>query len=357
MKTSNKFFEVALLCWILSACSTATIVKSSPNAISVMAYNVENLFDTKQDSDREDYTSLPLSFKKGNRSHQLACEQMKNGYFQKQCFETDWNDKVLALKLSRLRDTILQIGGVGPDILMLEEVENLPVLHQLNQSLPEAQYQTEILIEGDDRRGIDVGLLSRLPLAGEPKLHRIEFTPDPKNPQWKQPLTRGILQVPLKLPNGDKLTVLGFHWPSQGAPVQERIDAVNALNKILDSLGPNEMVLSAGDSNITVKEDFKDGLHSKMLASRWQVSHLVGCSECEGTHYYRGEWSFLDIMLFSPALTESGKGSYKLQTNSIRTPKDGKYQLKINGTPARFNEKSSVGVSDHLPLYSELIRR
>ena len=347
-------FAALIVAASLIGCTTTPLLKSSPSSVSVMAYNVENLFDTKQDADRDDSTFLPLSFKKGNKVHQLTCEQIDNAYYRKECLETDWNDDILALKLKRLRDTILQIEGIGPDILMMEEVENIHVLHQLNESVPEAHYQTEVLIEGDDRRGIDVALLSRLPLAGEPQLHRIEFTPDPQDPKWKAPLTRGILQVPLKLPNGDKLTVLGFHWPSQGAPVQERIDAVNSLNKILDSLPPDEMVLSAGDSNITVKEDFKNGLQSKMLASHWQVSHLIGCKECLGTHYYHGEWSFLDIMLFSKALSESGKGSYRLRPESIQLPQNGKYQLHIDGTPARFDEKKSVGVSDHLPLYGEL---
>ncbi len=345
----------------LVGCSTVPTAKTKPNAVSIMAYNVENLFDTLPDKDREDFTFLPLSYKKNNKEHKLACEQMSNAYYRQECLDTDWNEQILDLKLKRVSDTILQINGEGPDVLMLEEVENLNSLNMLADRMPEAKYQTRVLIEGDDRRGIDVAVLSRFPLAGEAKLHRIEFTPDTKDPKWKKPMTRGILEVPVKLPTGEKLTVLALHFPSQGAPTQQRIDSINSLNKIIEGLGPDALVVAGGDSNVTTAEDFKDGLQSKMMGSRWLLAHKIGCQSCKGSHYYRGDWSFLDVLLFSKNMSPTGfpdftgkLGKYQVLPESIRVPQAGKYQMQLDGTTARFNEYGSVGVSDHLPIYGEI---
>lgn len=329
----------------------------SGKRISIMAYNVENLFDTEHDEGKEDWTSLPLSFKQANPElMQKECAKMTTPHFQQECMSEDWSNEVLDIKMQRLADTILQVGnGRGPDILIVEEVENIRVLKQLNSKyLTAAGYQTVVLKEGEDERGIDVGILSRFPLAEPEQLHLIEFTPDASNPKWERPTTRGIMEAALKLPNGETLYVLGFHFPSQANPVQHRIDAVNTLIKIKNSKGPNALVVTAGDSNITAIEDQKVGLISKTLAAEFSVSSLVGCKDCKGTHFYKGEWNFLDLMMFSSRFSEADS-NVSLLPERITVPNQGRFQLTKNGTPARFDDKSSVGVSDHLPIYGELV--
>ncbi|MCE3010456.1 MAG: hypothetical protein LW875_07575 [Proteobacteria bacterium] len=346
--------SLLILSFFTTACTSVRKIEQSPGSISIMSYNVENLFDTQKDPDRNDYEYLPLA-QKNTREQKAYCAEQRSDFSRKACFEADWNEQVIVTKMNRIANTLEQISGRGPDILILLEVENLSVLKTLNEKyLKNSGYQTVVLIEGDDRRGIDVGLLSRLPVAGEAQLHRIEFTPDPSDENWKKPQTRGILEVPLKLPNGETLFIFGLHFPSQANPVQEREDAVNTLIKQMKARGEKALTVAGGDFNITEVENLKTGLFSKTLGSEFLVSHLVGCQTCEGSHYYRGEWSFLDALVFSKAFSSISSSSWVLDVNSIQTPKMGKYQLFEDGSPARFSATHSVGVSDHLPIYAEI---
>lgn len=334
------------------------VIVNEDKTISIMAYNVENLFDTLQDADREDYTYLPLAYKQTHPDVIANCNLMAEGFYKQECLNLDWSQAVLDLKLKRVSETILGVGKNGPDIVIIEEIENLNALQLLAKAMPEANYQTVVLLEGEDKRGIDVGILSRLPLL-ETRMNLLDFTAPLNNPNWKRPNTRGIMEAALKLPNGDKLTVLGFHFPSQSNPVQNRIDAVNTLNKVMDRLGSDSLVIAGGDSNITPAEDDQHGLRTTMMESRWKVSHKMDCKKtkdnkpCEGTYYYKKQWQHLDILAFSNALT-NGKGSYQLKKDSIRIPNHGKLQLLSDGSPARFDELKDIGVTDHLPVYGEI---
>lgn len=320
------------------------VIAEEKPKVSIMAYNVENLFDTLQDADREDYTYLPLEYKKNHPDVIANCNLMPEGFYKQECLTMDWNQTIVDLKISRVADTILSAtaDSNGPDIVIIEEIENLNALQMLAKAMPSAKYQTVVLLEGEDRRGIDVGVLSRLPLLDS----RITMLKNIRG-------TRGIMEATLKLPNDDKLTVLGFHFPSQSNPVENRIDAVNTLNEVRDRLGPDALVIAGGDSNITPQEDEKQGLRTTMMKDRWSISHQIGCAGCQGTHYYKKEWQFLDILAFSNALT-NGKGSYRLVPESIRIPMGGKYQLFADKTPARFDATKPVGVSDHMPIYGEI---
>lgn len=322
------------------------------NRISLMSYNVENLFDTQKDEGKQDYTFLPLGYKK-NHSEVLAYCERQSGGRRKECLNLDWNAKTLSSKIEALGGSILQVYERGPDILMLQEVENINVLKQLNdQALQAANYKTVVLIEGEDTRGIDVGLLSRLDLAGQPKLHSI---------QWKEALeyspraTRGILQVPLKLPGGETLHVFVLHFPSQASPTIYRKDGVETIKTLVSKIPESDYWVVGGDWNITYSENEKSGLVSKDLASIGHVTHLVGCQKCKGTHNYRKDWSFLDMMVFSKNFKGTDKAQgYKLKPESITVPMWGPGQAKASGRPYRFDPEKHKGVADHFPIYAEI---
>lgn len=360
MKMSPVVYRSSLLLLIaaLSACADNSNSRKSEtgSTVSIMTYNVENLFDTKQDANREDYTYLPKATKDADLTLQENCKSITNEFYRNECLNLDWNQSVLDKKLSNLAETILQVNGRGPDILILPEVENILVLRELNDRfLKAAGYQTVELIEGEDERGIDIGILSRFPQTEPARINLIDFVPDPANPDWKRPGSRGIMEINVKLPSGENLTVYGLHFPSQSNPRKERIDAINTLNKLMLSKGPNALVIAAGDFNINGADEKEDGLYSKHLAGTWgAVAHLVGCAQCGGTYNYRGAWEFLDSILFSPGLAKTSSAQYQLNTKSIRLVKDGIHQMGQDGKPKRYDIKTGEGASDHLALYAEI---
>ncbi|OFZ31164.1 MAG: hypothetical protein A2622_00770 [Bdellovibrionales bacterium RIFCSPHIGHO2_01_FULL_40_29] len=331
----------------------SALQKSDPTEISIMTYNVENLFDTTHDKDREDFPNLPLAEK--SKPEVIAfCSAIKSNYRRQECEQLDWNESVLKIKLQNVAAVIRTLdGGKGPDVLLVAEVENEAILKRLvTDQLAELGYQTVILREGPDLRGIDPGFISKFPLVGKPKLHLVPYTEaDPEKLKWAR-RSRGILEATVKLPNKKSLTFLVGHFPSQSNPTEWRAQAVAfAKNLMAEKIKKGEAVVLGGDLNITERENESHGFFNKELSEVGYVSHLIGCKHCLGTHSYKGGWDFLDVLIFSKNLKDAG---VELITDSFQVVRTSE-NMKRNGTPLSFDStKKVMGVSDHFPLYSRL---
>jgi hypothetical protein len=84
------------------------------------------------------------------------------------------------------------------------------------------------------------------------------------------------------------------------------------------------------------------------------VAHDIGCDECNGTHFYgRNEtWSFLDMILFSPARGENATA--QIRADSVAIANRYPAQTSANGTPERFRSADKTGVSDHWPMIATI---
>jgi exonuclease III len=320
---------------------------------SVMTFNVENLFDLEHDKGTEDYTYLPLKKKKTFKEAQQFCNDMRPGFYQTQCKELDWNKKVLTAKLSSIEKVIKYVEkGQGPDNILFAEVENEKVLKQLVQkNLKGLGYKTVVLIEGPDLRGIDPAFISKFPMAGKPQLHIIPFTDSDPEALKKAQRSRGILEVTVKAPNGNNVTFLAAHFPSQSNPTQWREQAVRFANDLIKKYqAEGRTVILGGDLNIIASEEAKHSYFKNILSETTDVSHLVGCKHCEGSHNYRGDWSFLDVLAFSKNLKTLG---FELIPESIQAVKS-PFNVDDKGLPLRFDEKTLQGVTDHLPIYARV---
>ncbi|WP_413291049.1 endonuclease/exonuclease/phosphatase family protein [Bdellovibrio sp. HCB337] len=369
MKKLLSFLTISLALYStisLTGCGTPTTKEAAPPAvvekpkapgeISIMNFNVENLFDNIHDENREDYAYMPVA-KKQTPEHKAVCDKIPQPHYRDECMNFDWNDDVVNVKLKNVAQIIMGVDGQGPDILVMQEVENDRILGRLNKEyLAKAGYQTQELIEGPDTRGIDIGILSRFPMVGKPKLHKIPYVPKTDQDKIWMFRSRGILEVTLKLPTGENLTVLGAHFPSQANPTYWREQSVAFLSKLIKEKSAKGMVVASGDLNITHTEEDKTRFFSEKFSEVAMVSHLVGCQKCEGTHNYRQDWSFLDVQLFSKNLGEQGTAPYKLDTESIKVINSDPIHL-LGKIPKRFKPETKEGVADHFPLYSRLAPR
>ncbi|WP_205299822.1 endonuclease/exonuclease/phosphatase family protein [Pantoea sp. Tr-811] len=347
-----------LLALGLAGCATAPVAEHAETRVSLMAYNVENLFDTAHDPGKDDYAYLPLSVKQAHPEYLATCTRISVPAWRQECESNDWTEARLEQKLTRLASVISQTdGGRGPDILLLEEVENRAVLERLNGHLGASAYQTRVLLEGWDERGIDTAVLSRLPQWGAPVLHRVPYHDEQGNTSDKTGKTRGILEVRLLLPGGQKASVFAVHLPSGGGPGYLRRQAVEYLAELKRQLPADVLPIVGGDFNINAGEEAKHHYIADTLASTWSVSHLIGCDGCKGSYYYPRErqWSFFDILLFPQAMSGAGFNGWKVDSASIHMPKASPYQVNKWGTPARFNGgQYPEGVSDHWPMYAQI---
>ncbi len=317
-----------------------------------MQFNVENLFDNIHDEGTEDYPYLPLS-EKSKPAVKKFCSEIKSSYYKSECLEKDWSDESVKLKLSQVGKTIRFVdNGQGPDNLLMEEVENIRILNRLVQDeLKDLGYQIVVLIEGPDLRGIDPAFISNFPLVGKPQLHIIPYKDsDPEKLKYAK-RSRGILEVTVELPNKKPLTFLIGHFPSQSNPTAWRKQAVEFATNLMKSYeAQGRAVIAGGDFNIISEEERDSGYFSKTLSTAGKVSHLVGCKSCEGSHNYKGQWSFLDVLVFGNRLD---KASVNLIADSITVVK-APHHTKRNGAPLSFRAENKEGVSDHFPVYARL---
>lgn len=94
-----------------------------------------------------------------------------------------------------------RIKDMNIDVLAIQEVEDLDILHQFNREyLDQRAYRYCVLVEGNDPRLIDVGVLSRLPIGGITSWKHAVHPNDPTHPIFG----RDLLEVEILNPSRTK---------------------------------------------------------------------------------------------------------------------------------------------------------
>ena len=297
----------------------------------LMFWNVENLFDTIDDPNKEDDDFTP------------------NSYFR-------YTARAYQLKLENLAEII---NDISPDLIGLAEVENIGTLNSLSELLKYQNYWKIILIEGDDVRGIDVALMYR-----SDKFNLIDSISHKVNLHSPRP-TRDILEVNLETDSKNVFTVLVNHWPSRYGGQEEsesnRIRAAETLKSIVNNIqksSSNRDIIVMGDFNDTFTDkSFQEILNAEKVFSSKSflidpLANLI--NKNEGSYYYHGEWSLLDHFLLNKNLYDNENINYKNNSADIyKADKliEGKTEY-FSGFPFRFYKINRIngGYSDHLPI-------
>ncbi|WP_141734415.1 endonuclease/exonuclease/phosphatase family protein [Oligoflexus tunisiensis] len=326
-----------------------------PAPLFVMSYNVENLFDTEHDEGKDDWTYLPLDRKK-TADHKKRCAEVGGSKQRsRECETLDWSETELKTKLGRIGKILTSVNkGQCADVLILVEIENLKVLERLRtEFLSACKYKPGILLEGNDRRGIDTAILSRLELTGAPRLHAIDFVESRRN--GETPRSRDLLEASFKLASGEILTAFAIHFPAPYHPFIERLEAMRTLNKAAQKAAEQaHVVIAAGDFNINAKEDSR--FYRAVASLDWQVSHLEGCRTCLGTHYFKRDdsWSFLDAIMVSKHGRKHPHWQWTLDPASVALVQGFDFQTDAKGLPIGWERATLPGQSDHLPITLQL---
>ena len=364
-----------LLGLILTISSTDSFASYRPS-FSVMSYNLENLFDSLHDEGTNDYTFLPLLRKNSDMEVRRYCASINIPYYRKQCFELDWNTNVVLNKIQNVSRVIREADqGKSPDIIVFQEVENINVLRKLiDIGLDNEGYRELVLVEGPDRRGIDVAIISKLPLVDDVKYHDIDLT-EAYPPGQKIKLTRGILEATFNF-KGKVIKVLANHWPSQA---NKDITRVIAANKLMEVTKKSDVpVIAAGDFNTEEKDkvnpikeiitNSENDFYFVDVEEKFFDEYDDGTSH-RGTHYYRKKWSSLD-KIFVPKSHLVGRNNCELESDCIfpiwrsyevikfsymleeqsYTSTGSNPETKVVKVPKRFDPLTGTGVSDHLPV-------
>lgn len=327
----------------------------------VVSWNIENLFDTRHDSLKNDQEFLP--------------DAMRH-----------WNYSRYKKKLADIARVITAIGEWTPPALVgLCEVENDTVLRDLTRRSPlkELSYRY-VMTNSPDFRGVDVALLYQRDLF---KLLSSRSISIPPLKQYRP--TRDLLHASGLLLTGDTLDVFVCHFPSRSGGAKEsepyRLYTAQILRAEVDrimNIRSHPQVIIMGDFNdyptnqsiLKILEAEAPPVTTNNVASTTDSSnipivapsslrlyHLLARkakSKNFGSYKYRGEWGLLDHLIVSGSLLNQSSHFFtsEIKANVCLLPfllkDDDKYGDK---EPFRTYKgmKYQGGISDHLPIYTD----
>lgn len=249
------------------------------------------------------------------------------------------------------------LEDLNADILCLCEIEDRKVLRQFNEEVLEGAYPYEIAIEGNDKRGIDVAVLSRFPIGN--LRSNTHLTGDNG-----AVFDRDCLEATIEISSDVEITLLCNHLKSKGGPFNEsktdprRIEQARALAKILTERykkddGTWRYAVVAGDLNENPDRNGANG--AKLEGYKTSISPLLELDGLWGVHKPRpgtaepdptpidGRWTYefqgnyqqIDHLLLTQPLAEK-----VVAWGAVRT---GRYTDGSNGVAEAIDAASDHG--------------
>jgi endonuclease/exonuclease/phosphatase family metal-dependent hydrolase len=318
-----------LSCVMSGVLPIACIGPAQPEALSVLTWNVEALFDGYDD---------------GIEYAEYRAAQ-------------GWNEEKYRSRLTAIAKAFEQVEGGAPDIAVFIELENEGVLNLLaGEYLAKYGYQHGYFTKKDGQ-SLGIGILSRYPVT---KALCHSYYRD------GNVIPRPISEVWIEA-QGEELVILVCHWKSKlGKPETSqalRDDAATLIRRISGDIRAEREnedktpvpILLAGDFNQTTDEFFVDGFPFLTTRDRGDFRQTRtdeplfwtpwGTELEGGSYYYREEWESIDHFFLSGAFFDGRAWDY----GSVKTLKDTPW-TGSNEIPQSFNPQTGNGLSDHVPL-------
>jgi predicted extracellular nuclease len=339
-----RLFLIYILLWAVSISLSYGQEPEKENtgqAYRIVFYNVENFFDPYVDSTKSYNEFTP----EGN---------------------LHWTYKKYVKKRNDIYKTLTAIGGWKPlTVIGLAEIENFLVLYELIKKTP-LKYENYKIVhyESEDFRGIDVGVIYNADLFHLLSSSKIKI----KSEQDTSFKTRDIIYLKGLL-GTDTLHLFFNHWTSRYRGLLEseayRMLAAKTLMKVTDSLchvDPEANILIMGDFNDNPDNESLQYLVHDSVCSFTHLNFINTNKDVKGTLKHHASWSYFDQAIVSGPLI-SEKNSLQIADRSVHVfdesfllTKDEKYLgLKTYRTNIGF--KYNGGISDHLPVYVDILSR
>lgn len=352
MKNLILLFIISIV--VGSACKTpqsssTSVVETNASIptydMRIVTYNVENLFDTKDDPNKIDDDFLPWGMYK-------------------------WTSERYQTKLKRIFKVLSNISQWEyPGLIALTEIENRSVLEDLLHATPFSESDYGIVHEeSPDARGIDVALLFRRSMFRPISHEKLEV----KMVNDSTFKTRDILYVKGIVHRQDTLHFFVAHFPSRRGGEAEsepkRVLAASVLRAKCDSIlnqQPQANIIITGDFNDDPSnksmyevlrgkaslEEMKDGDFYNMMYPLYKKGY--------GSYKFQTAWNMLDQYVISPALLDNSNGVYTTtQSAQIFQPEWLSTNDDANPGQKPFRTYSGPnylgGYSDHYPIFMDL---
>lgn len=332
--------RIVLVLGILLVMVVSLVAQPERHKAVVGFYNVENLFDTINDPNKNDEQFLP------------------EGPYQ-------WTSQRYLQKLDRISQVIADMAKMdgGLVVLGVSEIENEQVLLDLVATKRLRPLGLKVCHhDSPDRRGVDVAFLydpSRFNIIDTAAFPLIV----PNQPEFisrDQWLMTGILD------GTDTLFILVNHWPSKSGGEKRSLPgrlAAGYLSKDITTKilaqHPHAKIIIMGDLNdapnskaimecLGTKTKTKGLTHNDLFNPMWKMYQ-----DGIGSYAYRDSWEMLDNIIVSGGLVTPITGYTYQSAHVFRKDylftKSGSYM----GYPFRMFAGGVYqgGYSDHLPVY------
>jgi endonuclease/exonuclease/phosphatase family metal-dependent hydrolase len=251
------------------------------------------------------------------------------------------------------RLTARVIADVDADIIAVVEAEDRPSLVRFNEELLNDQYRHIMLIDGNDERGIDVGLLTRNGFS----IETIRSNVDCEDAVGKV-FSRDCPQYEVLMPSGARIHVLANHFKSQsGGGGTKRQRQARAVREIVDGLvSEGKHVVVLGDLNEGPPSQSE---HVANFAALYEDhSPLIDCYSLQGfdpgprpgTFDSCGVRNRLDYIFISESLRDSFRtgGVFRKGLWGTRKTRPDAWETYAEMT------RSEEQASDHAAIFVEL---
>lgn len=168
--------------------------------------------------------------------------------------------KLVKAKDAQGTETVARrILAMNVDVLAVQEVEDIDILKEFNRDHLQGLYPFQVLIEGNDARFIDIGLLSKLPVGAVTSFHTAVHSSTP----GQRVFSRDLVAAEMLNPSGSKVLFTLFnnhlksHFGDEEANGQGKVDndqrrrqqAEKISDIVAQRMRPDSRYLIVGDMN------------------------------------------------------------------------------------------------------------
>lgn len=265
--------------------------------------------------------------------------------------------KTVAVNVTATENIARVLDEVGADVVTVVEADDRPGLQLFSESLLPAvggtPYEQVMVVEGNDERGIDVGLMARADYRLVQMRTHI-FDTDGSGTVF----SRDCCEYHLDTPLGNRVVVLANHFKSKG--YSSPGDPVGGRRRRRQAERVARIVAALRDEGVemfAVTGDLNDDPTSDALAPLLEDGTLVDISahpdfdwnHRKGTYGSGNETAKIDYILLSPALFSHAQGGGVFRKGVWRGPRT-KDPWEILPTLTSKVEEAS----DHALLYADL---
>ncbi|KAB8317720.1 endonuclease/exonuclease/phosphatase family protein [Tolypothrix campylonemoides VB511288] len=241
-------------------------------------------------------------------------------------------------------NTARVINEIAADVQCLVEIENRLTLKEFSEEFLDSRFEYSMAIDGNDKRGIDVGLLSRFPI-GNIRTHIFD-----KDSRGELLFDRDCLEVEVLLPADRKLTILCNHFKSKrNDSASRRQEQANRVSEIVSNFDlSQDLVVVAGDLNDTpTSSTIEKLLNTENLYDVLEIWFADMADRW--TYAFRNQLDQIDYLLVSQPLREA--------LTKAGVERRGMFNLSrlTNGREQSFPtvKDRSTAASDHAAVWAE----